>query len=505
MVRKGSILFFTGVLLVFFFFNMSANVLAQVPEREYVVGVSDQLEIQVWNKGKKISELSARVTVRSDGKITMPWLGDIQAAGLKISILKEKLEGKELLGKYLNEPRVTIDLDRASENIRVTFSGIFSQTIYLKRGVTLGWVYQNLDQLIPNFRQLRPNLQAITVKGAGGEEFSFDPNLRLEWGDEIIIPPEDIPTPTPAPPITPTATPVIIERAELTKQEYEEFLEKFPSVKAILESSIVISEDKVTIDIDKNLRAQLEEEVLLELEQYIGKVVQEIPKLIEATLMGIRVNLAIENILEAFLAFPDPNSDDEILIKRFKEGDVIQQGASEEDDIILDEIQDDMNQIILKQAETIQILPLSQPFTEITLSGILNIREEKEALLSNFTPRATKKSLQKRFKEGDEIEKEILLAKISESWVLLQKEKAFQLVLLRDPRKRASQQPTPTPLPAQDIQIPGPDAPDTLPGSDTPDTLLKNPTLSEALKKRLPPQMQAIDTFSRIFFATPLF
>jgi polysaccharide export outer membrane protein len=44
---------------------------------EYVIGVADQLAVNVWNN----PEVSREVTVRPDGTITLPLVGDLSAAG----------------------------------------------------------------------------------------------------------------------------------------------------------------------------------------------------------------------------------------------------------------------------------------------------------------------------------------------------------------------------------------------------------------------------------------
>jgi hypothetical protein len=487
MSRRGFFIFFSSILMIVFFVTISIR--AQVPERTHVIGVDEQLDIQVWNQVQHLPQWSARVTVRSDGKITMPIpvLDEIDAAGLTVSTLKDRLEGKKLLGKYLNEPRVTITPITVPEKIQISFGGIVSQSEYFPRGVTLGWVFGQLNELIPNLHQLNPNLETVTVKSAEGKEFQANPNLRLEWGDEIIILPQ---TPSVSPPVMeegPTVRPS--KQAEFTKQEYEDFLEKFSSAKAILEPFAIITDDKVYIALEESLKDQLEEDVFTELEKH---VITETPQFINATLVGISINLASKGILEAFLAFPDPNSDKNILVKRFQEGDIVQKSETGDDDIILDEIQDDVNQVILKKGEDSQILSVSQPFTDITLSGILHIGGRDEALFDNLTPKTTKKPIQKRFKAGDEIEPGVVLAEIGESWGLLKKGEEIQLVLLRDPRKRVSPTPLPTVLSAQNAQLPQMDAQPTVPLS------------TESRQTQPQDLLQALNTFSEIFSATPL-
>ena len=68
----------------------------------YVIGVTDVLQIMVW----KNEELSARVPVRPDGKISVPLLDDVQAEGLTPVELKEVLTRE--LGEYVTAPDVAV-------------------------------------------------------------------------------------------------------------------------------------------------------------------------------------------------------------------------------------------------------------------------------------------------------------------------------------------------------------------------------------------------------------
>jgi polysaccharide export outer membrane protein len=69
---------------------------------EYVIGPEDVLHIQVW----KENDLTATLPVRPDGKISLPLLNDVQAAGLTPEKLAETLTEK--LRKYVADPRVTV-------------------------------------------------------------------------------------------------------------------------------------------------------------------------------------------------------------------------------------------------------------------------------------------------------------------------------------------------------------------------------------------------------------
>ncbi|MBB3047819.1 polysaccharide export outer membrane protein [Litorivivens lipolytica] len=73
----------------------------------YHIGASDVLTINVWNR----SNLDRSVTVRPDGKISFPLVGDIYVAGLQPTELQLALE--EALRKYMKvipgEVSVTVD------------------------------------------------------------------------------------------------------------------------------------------------------------------------------------------------------------------------------------------------------------------------------------------------------------------------------------------------------------------------------------------------------------
>ncbi|MCG8417324.1 MAG: polysaccharide biosynthesis/export family protein [Proteobacteria bacterium] len=73
-------------------------------DSEYVLGVSDNLDINVW----KNSEVSARVTIRPDGRITMPLIGDLQATGKTPSQLKQEIRRR--LTKWIKLDGVEITI-----------------------------------------------------------------------------------------------------------------------------------------------------------------------------------------------------------------------------------------------------------------------------------------------------------------------------------------------------------------------------------------------------------
>ena len=69
---------------------------------DYLIGTSDVLEINVWQE----KELTESVPVRSDGKISMPLIGEVQASGQTPTQLKKEITAK--LHTYLTAPDVTV-------------------------------------------------------------------------------------------------------------------------------------------------------------------------------------------------------------------------------------------------------------------------------------------------------------------------------------------------------------------------------------------------------------
>jgi len=68
----------------------------------YVIGAEDVLDISVW----KEPEVSRVVPVRPDGKISLPLLNDVQAAGLTPAQLTAQITAS--LKKYVTDPQVTV-------------------------------------------------------------------------------------------------------------------------------------------------------------------------------------------------------------------------------------------------------------------------------------------------------------------------------------------------------------------------------------------------------------
>jgi len=134
-------------------------------EAEYKIGPQDTLRIDVW----KEAELTRTIPVRPDGKISLPLLNDVQAAGLSSEELAAAI--RDGLKKYITNPQVT-----------VTVTEINSRRVFVTGEVTR----PGAVQLLPNMTVL----QALSSCG-GFTQFARTKNiyvLRQEAGKQVKHP-----------------------------------------------------------------------------------------------------------------------------------------------------------------------------------------------------------------------------------------------------------------------------------------------------------------------------
>jgi polysaccharide biosynthesis/export protein len=113
-----------------------APVVAAMAEQEYQIGVGDQLSVQVW----KSPELSVIIPVRPDGKISVPLIGDVVAAGQSAQAMSRTLS--QGFNEYVRNAQVTvIVLNPISgeylRRVRVTGAVKAPISISHKQGITI--------------------------------------------------------------------------------------------------------------------------------------------------------------------------------------------------------------------------------------------------------------------------------------------------------------------------------------------------------------------------------
>lgn len=157
----------------------------------YVIGPADVLDVDVW--GEK--DLTRSVLVRSDGKISMPLVGDVQAAGLTPMALAASIVEK--LRKYVNQPRVTVTTT-AMNSRRIYVVGEVSHPgpLILLSGMTVLQALASAGGLGPFANQKR----IYVLRSENGRQVRFHYNykevlrgateekIELQPGDTIVVP-----------------------------------------------------------------------------------------------------------------------------------------------------------------------------------------------------------------------------------------------------------------------------------------------------------------------------
>ncbi len=158
----------------------------------YIIGSEDVIYIHVW----KEETLSKTVSVRMDGKISIPLVDDIQAAGLTPLKLKEKLTEK--MKDFVEAPNVTIIVMEAN-SFKVYFSGQVKTPGVLRLRAETS-IAQAIS-MVGGFTDWANQSKIIIIRREDGKEKRFTVNYKkiingkdlksnilLKSGDTIIVP-----------------------------------------------------------------------------------------------------------------------------------------------------------------------------------------------------------------------------------------------------------------------------------------------------------------------------
>ena len=161
-------------------------------ENRYIIVPEDVLRIDVWRN----PSISVTVPVRSDGKISVPLVNDIQAAGLTPEELRNEI-AKDLV-KFIEDPTVSVIVE-AINSLRITISGNVNAPGVYKVGGSLSLLEAvSLAGGLSEYgdgkkvRILRredsgEKMYQVNYKEAiEGQDMSQ--NIRILPGDSIIVP-----------------------------------------------------------------------------------------------------------------------------------------------------------------------------------------------------------------------------------------------------------------------------------------------------------------------------
>jgi polysaccharide export outer membrane protein len=159
---------------------------------DFVIGPEDVLGVVFWRE----ADISGDVTVRPDGRITLPVIGELQAAGLRPQQLQEQVLAAAR--KYLTDPNVavvvrTINSRKVFVTGRVTTPGThpLKGPLTVMQALTLaGGVTEYADT---------KNITVLRTIGGQTQSFKFnykdvakgrklEQNILLQPGDTVVVP-----------------------------------------------------------------------------------------------------------------------------------------------------------------------------------------------------------------------------------------------------------------------------------------------------------------------------
>lgn len=186
--------------------GQAANVPAQASEKmekallivtpEYFIGPEDVLNITVWRN----VDLSRDVTVRPDGRISLPLIGDITAVGRTPTQLSDDISSK--LKEYKENPQVSIVIKEVNSYAIFVLGEVAKPGKYplrskttLLQGVTIagGFNASAARNKIVVFRFAKDGAGQVKIKASYDDIVLRDgsnQNIELKPGDQIVVPSE---------------------------------------------------------------------------------------------------------------------------------------------------------------------------------------------------------------------------------------------------------------------------------------------------------------------------
>jgi polysaccharide export outer membrane protein len=160
-----------------------------VDPKSYLIGPEDVLRIEVFRD----PDLSRAVNVRPDGKVTMPYVGDLQAEGLTPERFAAQL--KEALGVVIKNPEVSVSV-LAVNSKSFTIIGKVNRVgrwplvtpirVFEAIGLAGGfqeWANQTDIQIVRGESRLHFNYKDFLKR----KKEAVDQNIPLQNGDTIVV------------------------------------------------------------------------------------------------------------------------------------------------------------------------------------------------------------------------------------------------------------------------------------------------------------------------------
>jgi polysaccharide export outer membrane protein len=161
---------------------------AAVDAKSYIIGAEDVIGISVWDNG----QLSGSFSVRPDGKISMPLIGEIEASGKTPEQLKSEVT-EALKNGYVVSPMVNVSV------LQVLSKKYYINGEVNKPGPVALVVPTRIMEAISNaggFRDFANQKDIVILRGTERKHFNYkevikgkkpEQNIFLEPGDFIIV------------------------------------------------------------------------------------------------------------------------------------------------------------------------------------------------------------------------------------------------------------------------------------------------------------------------------
>jgi len=162
-------------------------------DNSYVIGADDVLAINVW----KETEVSRSVTVRSDGKISLPLVGELTAGGQTPLQLEQEIAKR--LQNFISEPEVTV-MVQESKSQKINIMGMVVRPgLYLLTGSTTVLDAIGMAGGFKDFAK-KKQIYVLRAQSDGTQKrllFNYkdaikgvnpEQNIRLLAGDTVVVP-----------------------------------------------------------------------------------------------------------------------------------------------------------------------------------------------------------------------------------------------------------------------------------------------------------------------------
>ncbi len=165
---------------------------AAVVPADYLIGPEDVLGIVFWRE----TEISGDVTVRPDGRISLPMIGEMAAAGLRPEELQRQI--LKAAGKYLNEPNISVVV-RAINSLKIYVTGrVTTPGQHALKGPMTVMQAIALSGGLTEYADAK-NITILRTTAGRTQSFKFnyrdvargkklEQNIMLRPGDTVVVP-----------------------------------------------------------------------------------------------------------------------------------------------------------------------------------------------------------------------------------------------------------------------------------------------------------------------------